>query len=56
MLIGVLLVFIPPLNHLIGQFDPELFMGLFVAPLFFFEGHSIRMNKVARNRRFVDAN
>lgn len=53
MLIGVLLVFIPPLNHLIGQFDPELFMGLFVAPLFFFEGQSIRMNKVARNWHLI---
>lgn len=49
MLLGCLIALFPIFNHLVGAFNPHLFMGLIVAPLLFFEGQSTRMNRVVRN-------
>lgn len=53
MLTGCLISLVPFFNHLVGRFDPELFMGLIVAPLLFFEGQATRLNRVARNWRMI---
>ncbi|MCH3904991.1 MAG: cation:proton antiporter [Lactobacillus sp.] len=48
MFLGILIVAIGPLNHLITQFDPEIFMYI-VAPLIYFEGQTTRLNVVRRS-------
>lgn len=53
MLLGAVIALTPVLNHLIGQFDPDLFMGIIVAPLLFFEGQATRMNQVFRNWKMI---
>lgn len=53
MLSGLIIALVPELNQLVGRFDPEMFLGLIVAPLLFFEGQSMRMNQVARNWRLI---
>lgn len=53
MLLGCVIAVVPAFNHLIGRFNPDLFMGLIVAPLLFFEGQAIRMNRVVRNWRMI---
>lgn len=53
MLMGCLISLVPLFNHLVGRFDPELFMGLIVAPLLFFEGQATRLNRVVRNWRMI---
>lgn len=53
MLLGGLLAAIPVLNGLVTKFDSDIFIGLIVAPLLFFEGQSTRMNRVGRNFRQI---
>lgn len=53
MLLGCVIALVPWINHWVGSFDPHLFMGLIVAPLLFFEGQSIRMNRVVRNWKMI---
>ncbi|WP_318765185.1 cation:proton antiporter [Lactiplantibacillus carotarum] len=53
MVIGGLLASIPVLNALVERFDPNIFIGLIVAPLLFFEGQNTRMNTVGRNARLI---
>lgn len=50
---GALLAVIPVLNGLVAAFDSDVFIGLIVAPLLFFEGQSTRMNAVGRNLRQI---
>lgn len=53
MLLGGVLAAIPVLNGLVAKFDPDVFLGLIVAPLLFFEGQRTRMNSVGRNFRQI---
>lgn len=53
MLLGIILALIPLTNNLVSTFHSEIFMGLVVAPLLFFDGLAIRFNKVVRNIRVV---
>lgn len=48
-LMGMIVAGIPFLNQSIVRFNAELFMGIIVAPLLFFEGQNTRMNLVLRN-------
>lgn len=53
MFIGVLIAVVPVLNHLVEQFDSEVFIGLIVAPLLYFEGQNTRLNLVGRHVREI---
>ena len=53
MLLGGLLAAIPLLNGFVEKFDADIFIGLIVAPLLFFEGQHTRMNSVGRNFRQI---
>ncbi|WP_300560084.1 sodium:proton antiporter [Companilactobacillus sp.] len=53
MIIGAILALIPLTNKIMGDFHAELFMGLIVAPLLFFEGQYTRMNMVGHNFRLI---
>lgn len=51
--IGIIAALISPINHLIATFHSEIFMGMIVAPLLFYDGISTRFNKVARNLKVI---
>ncbi|CAJ1225183.1 sodium:proton antiporter [Levilactobacillus zymae] len=53
MVLGGVLAAIPVLNGLVAKFDADVFIGLIVAPLLFFEGQGTRMNSVGRNFRQI---
>ncbi|ETY72654.1 cation:proton antiporter [Lactiplantibacillus fabifermentans] len=53
MLIGALIAVVPLLNGLVEQFNSEVFIGLIVAPLLYFEGQNTRLNLVGRNVRGI---
>ena len=44
LLVGIGLFFIPMLSNHIENFNSEIFIGLIVAPLLFFEGQATRLN------------
>lgn len=49
MIIGAIIAIIPFLNGLIERFDSEIFIGLIVAPLLYFEGQNTRLNLVGKH-------
>ncbi|VDG30787.1 sodium:proton antiporter [Lactobacillus pentosus] [Lactiplantibacillus mudanjiangensis] len=49
MLIGAIIAVIPFLNGLVEEFNSEIFIGLIVAPLLYFEGQNTRLNLVGRH-------
>lgn len=49
MAIGMLIALVPQTNSLIESFSSEVFMGLIVAPLLFFEGQRTRLYNVLRS-------
>ncbi|WP_125591161.1 cation:proton antiporter [Companilactobacillus jidongensis] len=49
MLLGAGIAIIPFLNGLIDKFDSEIFIGLIVAPLLYFEGQNTRLNLVGKH-------
>ncbi|MFD1418364.1 cation:proton antiporter [Companilactobacillus keshanensis] len=49
MLIGAVIAIVPLLNGLIDKFDSEIFIGLIVAPLLYFEGQNTRLNLVGHH-------
>lgn len=53
MLVGVGLYLIPVLSHHIEKFDSEIFIGLIVAPLLFFEGQATRLNAVGKELKHI---
>ncbi|TBX38833.1 sodium:proton antiporter [Lactiplantibacillus paraplantarum] len=53
MLIGALIAVVPFLNGLVEQFNSEVFIGLIVAPLLYFEGQNTRLNLVGRHVREI---
>lgn len=53
MALGMLLALIPQTNSLIENFSSEVFMGLIVAPLLFFEGQRTRLYSVLRSWRAI---
>ena len=53
MAIGAAIALVPQTNSLIEDFSSELFMGLIVAPLLFFEGQRTRLYNVLRSRRAI---
>ena len=53
MAIGIVLAIIPQTNSLIESFSSEVFMGLIVAPLLFFEGQRTRLYSVLRSWRAI---
>lgn len=53
LVIGALMFLIPVIRQHVVAFDSEVFMGLIVAPLLFFEGQSTRMNLVGRKLRYI---
>ena len=53
MAIGAAIALVPQTNSLIENFSSELFMGLIVAPLLFFEGQRTRLYNVLRSWRAI---
>lgn len=53
MLIGAVIAVIPFLNALVEKFNSEVFIGLIVAPLLYFEGQNTRLNLVGRHVREI---
>lgn len=53
MAIGIVLAIIPQTNSLIESFSSEVFMGLIVALLLFFEGQRTRLYSVLRSWRAI---
>lgn len=49
MLIGAAIALVPFLNGFVEKFNSEIFIGLIVAPLLFFEGQNTRLNLVGRH-------
>lgn len=49
LLIGIVIAVIPFLNGLVESFNSEVFIGLIVAPLLYFEGQNTRLNLVGRH-------
>lgn len=48
-----MIALVPQTNSLIEDFSSELFMGLIVAPLLFFEGQRTRLYNVLRSWRAI---
>lgn len=53
MAIGAAIALVPQTNSLIEDFSSELFMGLIVAPLLFFEGQRTRLYNVLCSWRAI---
>ncbi len=53
MFIGAGIAVIPFLNGLIEKFNSDIFIGLIVAPLLYFEGQNTRLNLVGRHVREI---
>lgn len=53
MLVGAVIAVIPLLNGLVERFNSEIFIGLIVAPLLYFEGQNTRLNLVGRHAREI---
>lgn len=53
MLVGAVIAIVPLFNGLVEQFDSEIFIGLIVAPLLYFEGQGTRMNLVGRHVKAI---
>ena len=53
MLIGMAIALIPQTNQIIEGFSSEIFMGVIVAPLLFFEGQRTRLYNVLRSWRAI---
>ena len=52
-LIGMAIALIPQTNQIIEGFSSEIFMGVIVAPLLFFEGQRTRLYNVLRSWRAI---
>jgi len=53
LLIGAMIALVPVLNGLVAKFNSEVFIGLIVAPLLYFEGQNTRLNLVGRHVREI---
>lgn len=53
LVIGIIVALIPFTNHLIAEFHSEIFLGMIVAPLLFFEGQQVRLNLVVKTWRTI---
>ncbi|MQS75536.1 cation:proton antiporter [Companilactobacillus halodurans] len=53
MLIGGIVALIPALGNHIENFSSEIFIGLIVAPLLFFEGQATRLNLVGKEFKHI---
>ncbi|RRK10017.1 sodium:proton antiporter [Lactiplantibacillus garii] len=53
MLVGAVIAVVPFINRLVETFNSEVFIGLIVAPLLYFEGQNTRMNLVGRHVREI---
>ena len=51
--LGVIVALVPILNHLVATFSSEIFMGMIVAPLLFYDGMETRFYKVARKFKVI---
>lgn len=49
MLIGAVIAVVPIVNGLVEKFNSDIFIGLIVAPLLYFEGQNTRLNLVGRH-------
>lgn len=53
LVLGIIIALVPTLDHFVTTFSPEIFMGMIVAPLLFFDGMETRFYKVARKFRVI---
>ncbi|CAJ1202115.1 cation:proton antiporter [Companilactobacillus nantensis] len=53
MIIGVGLFLIPSLGSHVENFDSDIFIGMIVAPLLFFEGQATRLNSVGKELKHI---
>lgn len=53
MLIGGIIAFTPFISGQINSFNSEIFIGLVVAPLLFFEGQATRLNLVGKEIKHI---
>lgn len=51
--LGVVIGLVPVLNQMVATFHSEIFMGMIVAPLLFYDGMETRFYKVARKFRVI---
>lgn len=51
LVIGMAIALVPQTNLLIENFNSEVFLGLIVAPLLFFEGQRTRLYSILRSWR-----
>lgn len=53
LVLGMIVALVPMLNHQVETFHSEIFMGMIVAPLLFYDGMETRFYKVARNFKVI---
>ena len=53
LIVGIGLFFIPVLSNHIENFNSEIFIGLIVAPLLFFEGQATLLNAVGKELKHI---
>lgn len=53
MIVGAIIFMIPVLGSHIDNFNSDIFIGLIVAPLLFFEGQSTRLNAVGKELKHI---
>ncbi|WP_295731016.1 sodium:proton antiporter [uncultured Limosilactobacillus sp.] len=53
LVLGIMIGLVPMLNHMVATFHSEMFMGMVVAPLLFYDGMETRFYKVAREFRVI---
>lgn len=53
LVIGMAIALVPQTNLLIENFNSEVFLGLIVAPLLFFEGQRTRLYSILRSWRAI---
>lgn len=51
--VGIIIYFIPVLSSHVANFNSEIFIGMIVAPLLFFEGQATRLNAVGKEIKHI---
>lgn len=53
MIIGAIIFLIPSIGRNIQSFNSDIFIGIIVAPLLFFEGQATRLNSVGKEIKHI---
>lgn len=55
LVVGIIVALIPQINFFVENFNSDIFMGIIVAPLLFFDGLHTRLHNVLRSWRMIIA-